>query len=356
MKFWQRFSYYASLYVMYLASRLEARKENTVLLAAPLFLGDLCMALPAISRMQAARPDFKFILIVRSDLKDVCLRLRGFDRIIPFEKTGTFIASIHAERAKYGVCLFQERFVSIFKRLSVPNITFLSNLLKSEEPYKLQMPAPDLLLKLVSEFCETNRPLQHADQQLVSWLPLPRPQRKLPAKYAVIHCDGRSHFKKLPAWLIEEILRELEQKEVSAVLTGQWADVATQFSGRCVDLRGHTSLIEVLAISQSAQCVFGPDTGVTHFSASNKVPTWVALGPSGNIPYGESALIPSRIVWGLPDLDCRRDERLHGIELIRQMNCKGCQCRNKIRGYCLSITHKASASNSISAFVNRLEI
>jgi ADP-heptose:LPS heptosyltransferase len=347
MTLWRRISYFLSLNILSAVSSRGVKREKTVLLAAPLFLGDLCMALPAISRMQVARPDCKFVLIVRPELIELCASLRGPLQVIPFEKNSAFITRIRDERAECGVCFFQERFVEIFKKLRVPQVICLSELAKPNREGESLLPVPDLLMKLAVRFSGTNTTPQQPDQGVVPWRPMPIPQRTLPAKYAVIHCDGRSQFKTLPNWLIDEILEQLEKRNISGILTGQWVDKSTQLTYRFMDFRGQTSLHDALAICQRACCVFGPDTGVTHFSASNKVPTWVALGPSRSVRYGESALISSRAVWGLPDLDCRVDDALHGIDLLRQINCKGDECRNKIRGFCLSEVHRASARRAI---------
>lgn len=111
----------------------------------------------------------------------------------------------------------------------------------------------------------------------------------LPRPYAVIHA-GTARAEKY--WLPDrwvQVMQALSAEFVlTPVLTGSndpaeqehLAAIKAAFSGRCIDLSGKTSLIELAAVIRGARLFCGVDTAAMHLADAVNTPTVALFGPT----------------------------------------------------------------------------
>jgi len=324
--------------------------ESPILVAAPLYLGDLCMALPALALLRQSSPNKKIILLVRPELASLAKLINGIDFVIPFSKDLRTLRTIRSLKAESAICFFEKR---LFRFLSASGARNIWAFRDQESPVFVQgpsfdrvsgLPIAEMLHGLINDF------LDHTSEKVVQRTPfekLSQPVWNLSLiekqgfkldceRYAVIHLSGRGEFRKLDLDTAIELKRNLITGGMTPVFTGTGDLLPRELEINSVNLIDKTSLPELLSLLAGAELVFGPDTGVTHLAASLGVKTVVMMGASQPRLVHSELFFPNRQFQYSGDLICRATKKLHGYVEVKSPYCKGFTCSNVDRGLCVN--------------------
>ena len=116
-------------------------------------------------------------------------------------------------------------------------------------------------------------------------LQLPQSKFISEKSYVVVFPGASVAAKQWPAERFAEVARYCEQSGFDVVVLGGGADravgkVIADFTARCLNLAGKTSLTEAAAIVSGAQLVISGDSGLLHIAQLQGVPTVSLFGPS----------------------------------------------------------------------------
>lgn len=153
-------------------------------------------------------------------------------------------------------------------------------------------------------------------------------------KYIVFTTDYTAEARQWPACHVNELARRCGEAGVTPVLLGTSEPIPTGVegdpvrpqansgiqSGRFLDLRGKTTLVEALGIIQRAKCVVGIDNGLLHLAHCTDTPAvmgFTTLKPEHRVPV---RMHNQRI-----DRDGRVAQLTKTLEA--QVPCAGCQSR-----------------------------
>lgn len=323
--------------------------ESPILVAAPLYLGDLCMALPALALLCQSTPNKKIILLVRPELVSLAKLIDGIDSVVPFFKDLRTLRTIRSFKAGSTICFFEKR---LFRFLSASGARNIWAFRDQETPKFFQgpsfdrvsgLPISEMLHSLIKDF------LDQMPEGVVSRIPfekLSRPFWNLSSiekqrfnldyeRYAVIHLSGRGKFRKLDLDTAIELKQDLIAEGMTPVFTGTEDLLPRELEINSINLIDKTSLPELLLTLAKAEIVFGPDTGVTHLAASLGVRTVVIMGSSQPRLVHSELFFPNRIFQYSGEIACRSTKRLHGYTGIPNGHCKGFQCSHQEQGFCV---------------------
>jgi len=119
-------------------------------------------------------------------------------------------------------------------------------------------------------------------------------QSKLPSKYVAIVIGTKHKTKDLPIALVKDIIQELH---MDVVLIGGKEHIETAHliseGTSCTNVVGSTSILESVAILNSALCVISPDTGMMHIAAALKKPLVAVYGSTAS-SLGFTPYIPEK--------------------------------------------------------------
>lgn len=340
-------------------SKKSKRPQDEILLILTLYLGDLCMALPIVRSLRKEHPNSSLKVLVRPEMLQLARCLKIIDEVIPWEKNAKTVKGILKVEYKLIYCFFENRFASKFQRVYGSKVIYLS---KSRISHITEVSREAHVvdyLKTLTHRCgmisEGTGSIKNKGDSSYWAIDSFKAALKFESDYVVVHCDGRSAYKSLPHWLIVLICDESKRRRLGVLLTGQQKSFFVRHPAILADLRGETDLEEMYAIISDCCAVLGPDTGITHFSASLNKSTWVAMGPSSMMWFGEHKFFPMRSCWGEPYLTCRQRTTLHNVPYIQGKNCKGFNCINSIDHYCLRPSLSDSALASITEFFDKRE-
>lgn len=323
--------------------------EPAVLVAAPLYLGDLCMALPALARLKQSMPNQRIILLVRPELEALAKLIIGIDHVISFYKNTQTLRSIRAFKVSLAICFFEKRLFQIVRASGARKIWAFRD---HDSPRFIHgpcfekvsaLPIAEMLDFLVIDFLDytsskLRSPVRRRQLTQSFWNLSSVAKQRLKfdcERYAVIHLSGRGEFRRIDFDTAAELKNNLIEAGITPVFTGTGDRLPAGLELNAISLIDKTSLPELLLILARSELVFGPDTGVTHLAASLGVRTVVIMGSSQPRLAHSELFFPNRIFQYSGELACRSTKRLHGYAEIPNGHCKGFQCRHKEQGFCI---------------------
>lgn len=328
--------------------------DSPILVAAPLYLGDLCMALPALAQLTQSRPNHEIILLVRPELVSLAKLINGIDSVIPFFKNIQTLRTIRALKAGSAICFFEKRLFTFLSASGARNIWAFRD---QGAPKFVQgpsfdrvsgLPIAEMLHSLIIDFLDQapekvapRAPLEIRSHSFWNLSSIEKQGLNLDfERYAVIHLSGRGEFRKLHLNTAIELKRNLIAQGMTPVFTGTGDPLPRALEIDSVNLIDKTSLPELLSILAGAELVFGPDTGVTHLAASLGVKTVVMMGASQPRLVHSELFFPNRQFQYSGDLSCRFTRKLHGYVELESSYCKGFICNNLDHGLCANTANQ----------------
>ncbi|MCE9519025.1 MAG: lipopolysaccharide heptosyltransferase II, partial [Verrucomicrobia bacterium] len=272
-----------------------------LLVRSPNWLGDACMALPAVRALKKGRSDLKLTVLTPAKLGDLWKMIPEVDGVIlkdAKEGTGSVARKIRAAAAFDAAILFTNSVRSALEiwRAGVPRIVGYRGKLRSwlvnqfiREPSGDQPPLHHARRYLrIAECCgaKTDDPLLFAT---------PAPLNSASIQIGI--CAGAEYgpAKRWPLERFAEVATRLsaQMPEIEWVLVGAPGEKemgvklsALLARARHVNLVGKTSLTELIAGLQRCRLLLTNDTGTMHLAAALGVPTVSIFGSTEPILTG----------------------------------------------------------------------
>ncbi len=287
-----------------------------MLIRSPNWLGDACMAVPAVRALKAGRPDARVTILVPE-------KIAGLWRLVPE------VDEVIAVPAKSGVLGTRKLIKATGRRYEVA-ILFPNSLRSALEVWKMGIPRivgyaghhRRRLLDQIIPDPEVNGPRKHHTRHYLriairlggnvdapeNFSPVPRPAGVAVEPLRMGLCPGAEYgpAKRYPADRFAQTADIVQQKvNCTWVIFGTIADqpVANQVERGIVDnvenLAGHTTLEELVRELCRCRLLLTNDTGTMHLAALLNVPTVSIFGstePSWTAPLGAGHTVIRRHV------------------------------------------------------------
>lgn len=278
----------------YPATRL---KPFNVIIRSPNWLGDACMAFPAVRALRQGRPDLRLTVFTQAKLADLWRSLGIIDDIVTKEgKEGLFsVARRIKQRAHYDVGIFftnSTRSTLEFWLAGIPRLVGFKGSLRA---------------RLLSQITPEQKPGTPPEHQALKCLRLARhcgANTEDPAIFATgtpVVTDGvvrvgicaGAEYGPAKRWALErfaEVANAVPQ--VEWVLVGAPGEkemgerLSSMITGRHQNLVGKTSLTELIQRLRQCSLLVTNDTGTMHLAAAIGVPTVSIFGSTEPVLTG----------------------------------------------------------------------
>lgn len=274
-----------------------------VLVRSPNWLGDACMAMPAVRAIKAGRPDVRITVLVPAKLKELWEAMPEVDAVITKDKNDSVlkVARRIRETARFDAAiLFTNSTRSTLEIwcAGVPRLVGYRGSLRSR------------LLHQVAPDAPTDQPPEHHANKylrLVQCCGIKTDEASLlPTDTRVVATDGKiriglcagAEYGQAKRWPLEryaDVARRfsVDHPNVEWILVGAPGEKAMgeDLSRRLGDtphrnMVGATSLTELIALLRSCQLLLTNDTGTMHLAAALGVPTVSIFGSTEPILTG----------------------------------------------------------------------
>ncbi len=326
---------------------------QNILIIKPSSLGDIVLALPALSALRRSFPDSKISWLIRSEFIPILKNHPHLTEIIPFDRKFLGKAWFHprafARLVSFILYLHRSKFDAVFdfqglfrtaslgwlsgckKRFGMTNARELSHIFYTHKITQNQecVHLIDYYLKIIQTagICDIGvefiLPEDRAAADSVS--KLLKEHGIVPNSYAVL-VTGSAHSDK--CWPIERFAALAEKTSstfhLPIVATGNASEAETIENLKSVaqvpivNLAGRTSLSELVALMKSAGLVVSNDTGPGHIAAVLGKPLVMIFGrsnPARVAPYGRNNCIVA-VEPHLRGLSIKSSDPKHNIKNI----------------------------------------
>ncbi len=264
-----------------------------LLVRSPNWLGDACMALPAVRALKKGRPDLKLTVLASAKLGELWKMIPEVDAVILKESKegmGSVARKIRDAATFDAAILFTNSVRSALEvwRAGIPRIVGYRGALRSR-----------LLNQFIREPCGDRPPLHHARRYLriaeccgaktddPVLFATPAPQRSATVQIGI--CAGAEYgpAKRWPLERFAEAANHLsaQMPDIRWVLVGapgekeMGAKLSALMAQSCHEnLVGQTSLTELIARLRGCRLLLTNDTGTMHLAAALGVPTVSIFG------------------------------------------------------------------------------
>ena len=285
----------------YLISNKEAKLIGVVIYAG---IGDNLLAAPLIKYLKNKNPMSKLVLVTKRNACQVHANNELINMLITFEdnqkdKITELLMQcdiIYSLRSPlwliwYFFCNYNGRLyfnptyerIRIYSRIrSKLSTEYKRRFYSTRHIQKTFIPDSDF-----SSVHKANTGLEKSVEQNIDF-PI-----NITLPYLILHTGGADHIRKLTNNCIKEILEEFE---IQIVLVGDNTEQKYSDHTNCIDLRGKTSLSELMKLIKYSACVIAPDSMVMHMTSFTDTPLVALMGNALQDTYGPTRIDENTII------------------------------------------------------------
>ena len=320
--------------------KASSEDPKNILVIATFRLGDLVFATPLLRAIRKQYPNANITVLVNKAFVDVLVGQEYVDTVLPYhgkKKHPSLVRKLRRGHYDLSINICEGFLNGVVYGASIPRrIGFMQ-----KERYKDKIFVNEPVTfsgefkGIPAFFLKLFRPLGVYD---VSETPLIEQQHqelpdcmvtKTPKTTIVIHPGSVEAIKVWPHY--HDLVGMLVDKYgASIVLTGTESEKGpedyTVFGENITDLRGKTSLKDLMALYSYADVVVGNDTGPLNLARAMKIPPVTIFGPVSPIILGDV----SEDMYAYTDVDCRPcHSTLFGMDVEGLSRCKNFSCQHR---------------------------
>jgi ADP-heptose:LPS heptosyltransferase len=272
-----------------------------LLVIKPSSLGDVVHALTVIQALRRSGADVAIDWVIRSDLASVILHSGLVDKIYKFHRKAGLRSFFHLIQeirttfydilwdmqglARSGLITYFTRAKRKIGRKDSREGSFLAY--QKRVGFTSSQAKKEHAIAILSQFLPTLGLKAHVDGDIEWQLADHTPESV--SSYIAIFPETRGHGKEWP-YFPELIHKLLQCKDFPSTwklkILGNRNDSTFESHPQLEDLRGQTSLGQLLSIIQSAHCIVANDSGPVHIAASMRTPVIGLYGPTSGKQFG----------------------------------------------------------------------